>query len=131
MASPGLVELGIGARTADAIAAAGGVVPGADIGALNLAAPVRDGEQVRVPSALPTSAAGGGGGNVPDDGLVHVNTADAAGLQALPGVGPVLAARIVAYREQHGPFSAVEDLLDVAGIGEARLAALRDAVAIP
>jgi competence protein ComEA len=127
-----LVELAIGARTADAIAAAGGVVPGADIGALNLAAPVRDGEQVRVPSTLPTSAAGGGGGgDPPDDGLVHVNTADAAGLQALPGVGPVLAARIVAHREQDGPYGTVEDLLDVAGIGEARLAALRDAVAIP
>jgi competence protein ComEA len=62
---------------------------------------------------------------------VRVNLADAPELEGLPGVGPVLAERIVAYREEHGPFAVVEDLLDVPGIGEAKLAALREAVLVP
>jgi len=62
---------------------------------------------------------------------VHLNLADAVELEALPGVGPVLAGRIVAYREAHGPFVELEDLLDVSGIGEAKLAALREAVLVP
>jgi competence protein ComEA len=62
---------------------------------------------------------------------VRVNTADAAALEGLPGVGPVLAERIVAYREAHGPFGMIEDLLEVPGIGESKLAALRDRVIVP
>lgn len=128
---PGLVQVPAGSRVADAIAAAGGVLPGADVGSLNLAAPVRDGEQVRVADAVDLATGGGGGGDPPDDGRVHINDADAATLELLPGVGPVLAARILAHRQQNGPFAAVEDLLDVPGIGEGRLAAMRDVVAIP
>lgn len=131
VAAPGLVHVPAGARVADAIAAAGGVLPGADVGALNLAAPVHDGEQVRVVDAAELATAGGGGGDPPDDGRVHINDADAATLELLPGVGPVLAARILAHRQQKGPFATIEDLLDVAGIGEGRLAAMRDVVAIP
>ncbi len=125
---PGLVELGEGARVADAVAAAGGVLPGGDLSALNLAAPIRDGDQVRVPAPgeSPPNVDGGS-----DGGLVDPNQASAAELERLPGVGPVLAERIVAYREENGPFRTVEDLLDVPGIGEAKLAALRDAVDLP
>jgi competence protein ComEA len=130
VASPGLVQVPAGSRIADVIAAAGGVLPGADVGSLNLAAPVRDGEQVAVVPATGASA-GGGGGDPPDDGRIRVNHADQAALELLPGVGPVLAARILAHREQNGPFATVEDLLDVPGIGEGRLAAIRDVVAIP
>ncbi len=66
-----------------------------------------------------------------DDGKVRINLADAAGLEALPGVGPVLAARIASHRETHGAFSTIEDLLDVPGIGEGKLAAIRDAAIVP
>lgn len=131
VAAPGLVEVLADARVADVIAAAGGVLPGTDIGALNLAAPVRDGEQVRVGALVGASAGGGGGGDPPDDGRIHINDADAAALELLPGVGPVLAARILAHRTEHGPFQSVEDLLDVPGIGEGRLAAIRDVAAVP
>lgn len=128
VAAPGLVEVPAGSRVADAIAAAGGLLPGGDVATLNLAATVQDGEQIRVADA--SSAAIDEIGAV-GDGLVHVNTADAAALQLLPGVGPVLAERIIAHRDDEGPFVTVEDLLDVPGIGEGKLAALRDVVAIP
>jgi competence protein ComEA len=126
--APGLVSVSRGARVADAVAAAGGALPGADLRGLNLAAPVSDGQQLVVPERL---AGGSEGGGVAADGRVRVNTADVAAMEALPGVGPVLAERIVAHRDQHGPFAAVEDLLDVPGIGEGTLAGLRDAVLVP
>jgi competence protein ComEA len=124
---PGLVEIPTGARIADAVAAAGGASRAADLTGLNLAAPLRDGEQIVVPSLDGAGAAG----VAVDDGKVRVNRATAAELEALPGVGPVLAARIHAYREEHGPFAGVDDLLDVPGIGEGKLAALRDFVILP
>lgn len=127
VAHPGLVDLAAGSRIADAIAAAGGTLPSADLGALNLAAPVRDGERVHIGAEGP----GGATGPAPDDGLVHLNEASEADLERLPGVGPVLAARILDHRNQHGPFAAPEDLLDVPGIGEGRLEAMRDLIAIP
>lgn len=123
---PGLVRLPEGARVGEAVAAAGGVTPLADLSSVNLAAPLADGQQVAVPGrgrSDPGPAAGSGVGRV------RLNSATAAELEALPGVGPVLAGRIVAHREAHGPFASVEDLLDVPGIGEAKLAALRDLVA--
>jgi len=125
VARPGLVSLPASARIADAVVAAGGATDGAVLTSLNLAAPLADGQQLVVPTA---AAAGPGRGG---DGRVPVNTADASALQALPGVGPVLAQRIVEYRERNGPFSLVEDLLDVPGIGEAKLAALREMVLVP
>lgn len=131
--APGVVEVGEGAIVADAIAAAGGARLGADLDAINLAAPVMAGDQVAVPGPGEAGGADGGaaapgsGGN----GKISLNRADATALQDLPGVGPVLAERIVAYRDANGPFSAVEDLLEVSGIGEAKLAAIRDLVTVP
>ncbi len=124
--SPGVVSVPEGSIAADAVEAAGGFLPGARIDRINLAAPVRSGEQIIV--AGPADADGAAG---TPDGLVAVNRANSADLQALPGVGPVLADRIVAHREANGPFTRVEDLLDVPGIGETKLAAIRDFVRIP
>jgi competence protein ComEA len=128
VAEPGMVLVPQGARVADAVVAAGGALPDADLHAVNLAARVSDGQLLAVPSA---SAGGGGTGSTGHDGRVAVNTASAADLESLPGVGPVLAQRIVDHRLRHGPFSTVEDLLDVPGIGEGKLAALRDAAQVP
>lgn len=123
--SPGVVSLPPGALVADAVAAAGGLLPDAATESLNLAAPVSEGEQIVVPgprSASPGTAAQDHGG------LVSLNRASASDLETLPGVGPVLAERIVAFREENGRFETVEDLLEVPGIGEAKLASLRDLV---
>jgi len=128
VARPGLVRVEEGARVADAVVAAGGALPEADLGAVNLAARVADGQRLAVPAS---SAAGGSAPREPDRGTVAVNSASASELESLPGVGPVLAERIVEHRERHGAFAVVEDLLDVPGIGEAKLAALRDAVQVP
>lgn len=110
---------------ADAVEAAGGLRPGAISHSLNLAAPLRAGDQVYVsgPDEESQSPA--------DDGVIAVNRATASDLEELPGVGPVLAERIVAYRETNGPFQQVEDLLDIPGIGESKLASMRDMVRIP
>lgn len=131
VAAPGLYQLAAASRVADAVAAAGGLLPGADTTSVNLAAPIADGEQVVIPG--PAGAASGASVKPGDrgDGKVHLNRATAEDLETLPGVGPVLAERIVEYREQHGPFTTVEDLLDVPGIGEAKLAVLRDQVVVP
>ena len=124
VARPGLVTVEPGARVADVIALAGGLSGEADAASLNLAAPVVDGQQIMVRRA--------GSVAVPaESGLVPVNTADVSQLETISGVGPVLAARIVAYRLEHGPFVVMEDLLDVPGIGEAKLAAMRDSLAVP
>lgn len=125
VARPGLVVLHQDARVADAIVAAGGATGDAVLGSLNLAATVGDGTLLVVPSQSVDGVGSVG------DGLVRLNVATATDLQVLPGVGPVLAERIVAYRESVGSFGAVEDLLDVPGIGEAKLAAIRDLVLVP
>jgi competence protein ComEA len=128
VSKPGLVELPEGSRVADAVAEAGGFLPGARADLINLAATLADGQQIIVPGPdgdLPAVA-----GETPD-GKIHLNLATAAELDALPGVGPVIAERIVSYREENGPFQSVEDLLDVPGIGEAKLADLRDHVQVP
>lgn len=122
---PGLVRVDAEARIADAVAAAGGAVVDADLGALNLAASLHDGERIEVPyRGEPVSEKA-------VDGVVDLNRATAGELEALPGVGPVLAERIVLHRELHGPFVTVEDLLDVSGIGEAKLAQIREAAVAP
>ena len=126
---PGIVSVDVGSRVADVIAAAGGALRSADLDRLNLAATVRDAEHVHVPAIDETGAAPGVGEPAPAG--VDLNAATAIELEALPGVGPVLASRIVAHRDDHGPFATVEDLLDVPGIGEAKLAQLRDAVRAP
>jgi competence protein ComEA len=125
---PGLVELAEGSRVADAIAAAGGLLPGARTEAVNLAAPLTDGQQIVVPGAQGDGPAAPG---ATTNGKIHLNQATASELESLPGVGPVIAERIVTYREEHGLFESIEDLLDVPGIGEAKLADLRDHVQVP
>jgi competence protein ComEA len=123
---PGLYELHDGDRAVDAVAAAGGFTEAADAAGLNLARFVSDGEQIIVPAIGEASAAGAGA--VP--GKVNLNTADAAQLDTLPGVGPATAAKIIAWREQNGRFESIEDLLDVGGIGQAKFDGLRDLVTI-
>ena len=122
---PGLVVIPSGSRVADAVAAAGGLLEDAEPSGLNLAAPVVDGQQIVVRTV------GAAGPPLVDDGRVRLNSATATDLEAIAGVGPVLAERIVAYRERNGPFTEVEDLLDVAGIGESKLEAMRDQVIVP
>jgi competence protein ComEA len=129
VASPGLVQLVPGARVADAVAAAGGALPAADLGRVNLAADIGDGEQIEIP-AHGAEIAGSDAGGASSTG-VDLNRASAEELQQLPGVGPVLAGRIVDHRDEYGAFESLEDLLDVAGIGEAKLDQLRSAVSRP
>jgi competence protein ComEA len=122
---PGLVTLRSGARVADAIDAAGGLLPGTDPAAVNLAAVVTDGQQIAVgaPGAAATAA---GPSTSAAGGPLDLNTASAGDLDTLPGIGPVLAQRIVDFRQQHGSFTTVDQLSDVPGIGPAlygRLAA--------
>lgn len=134
---PGLYELPVGSRVADLLAAAGGPRPGADLDRVNLAAPVVDGTQVYVPrrgeAGAPAAATDGGAGAASGDGPpapVDLNRAGPDELETLPGVGPATAAAIIEYREANGPFATVEDLIDVPGIGEAKLAAVADLVTV-
>ncbi len=161
VARPGVYSLEPGARVADALSAAGGALKAADTDCINLALPVRDGEQVYVPPTQAGIGAGNDGAASPDSGsqpqprqsvvpcippnraditlsapdppqarvssntshtgLININTASAEELQALPGVGPVLAQRIIDYRSANGPFAAVDGLVGVSGIGQAKL----------
>jgi competence protein ComEA len=132
---PGLVRLAAGSRVADALEAAGGALPGTDLATLNLARKVADGELIVVgpaASALPpaVTGTGSGGGAGGAGGLVNLNTATPEQLQTLPGVGPVLASRIIEYRDRTGGFRAVDDLRKVTGIGEARFAELKALVTV-
>jgi competence protein ComEA len=131
VARPGLVRVADGSRVGDVLAAAGGVRPGAALEAVNLAETLVDGQQVVVPG--PGQAVPGPQGTGPDGsgGPIRLNTATARQLEDLPGVGPVLADRIVAHRETNGSFETVEDLLEVSGIGESKLASIRDMVVVP
>ncbi|OKI19144.1 hypothetical protein A6A08_04490 [Nocardiopsis sp. TSRI0078] len=113
---PGLYTLPPGSRVADAVEKAGGALSGADLDLLNLARPLVDGEQVLV--GVPPPAGGSGAGAQGVGGPVNINQADRALLETLPGVGPVIADNIIAYREEHGPFGSVDELLNVSKIGE-------------
>jgi competence protein ComEA len=127
---PGLYRVPGGARVADAVARAGGPTPKAQLELVNLAARLADGEQVVVPRRGATGALPGGGtGATAASGPVHLNSATLEQLDALPGVGPVTAQKILAYRQQHGGFGSVDELDAVPGIGPARLADLRALVA--
>jgi len=136
--TPGLYELREGDRAVDAVAAAGGFADGADQSGLNLARFVTDGEQIVVPvvGEAPVAQAGGGtagggaAGGAVVPGKVNINTADAAALETLPRVGPAMAARIIAWRDENGRFTAVEDLMSVTGIGEKTFDAMKDLVTV-
>jgi competence protein ComEA len=125
---PGLYRLASGARVADALSHAGGTTAKADLDQVNLAAPIADGEQVVVPRRTPggTSAASAGG-SAPK-GPVQLSTATVEQLDALPGVGPVTAQKIVDYRTEHGAFTSVDELDAIPGIGPARIDQLRGLV---
>jgi competence protein ComEA len=135
---PGVVTVPAGARVIDVLKAAGGPSPGADIGMLNLARKVADGELVTVGVPAPAPAGSGSAGEAPSAGdaaggstaPIDLNTATPAELETLPGVGPVLAQRILDWRTEHGQFATVDQLSDVPGIGDARLAQLRDLVRV-
>ena len=126
---PGIVVVPAGSRVHEAVDAAGGVAGTPDLSTLNLAREIQDGEQIVVGG--PPAEGGGSASEGADAGArININTADTSTLEELPGVGPVTAQAIVDRRTDHGPFRAVEDLLDVKGIGEATLAELRDRVAV-
>ena len=130
--SPGLYRLRDGSRIADAVRRAGGALRGADLAALNLAAPLVDGVQVLVPTRVtaggtPATSAGGGAGD-PSASAVSLSSATVEQLDELPGVGPVTAQKIVDFRTEHGPFGSVDDLDAVPGIGPTRIEQLRDLV---
>lgn len=131
---PGVYEFATGQRVIDAVDAAGGARPGADLTALNLAAPLTDGTQILVSKA--GAAPAGGGTTLPGSTggtggtLVNINTASATELETLSGVGEVIAAAIVDYRTQNGPFTSVDQLEDVSGIGPATMEEIRDSVTV-
>jgi competence protein ComEA len=127
---PGLYRLPQGARVADALRRAGGATRRADVSLVNLAQLVSDGEQIAVPRrGSGAVAAGAGPAGAAATGPVHLNSATAEELDALPGVGPVTAEKIVDYRAKHGAFSSVDELDAIPGIGPARLDQLRGLVA--
>ncbi|MFD5030040.1 helix-hairpin-helix domain-containing protein [Streptomyces sp. NPDC058405] len=131
---PGVLRLPAGSRVADALRAAGGVTPGADLTGLNRARVLMDGEQVVVGGPSPPGPGTGGGvggfgdGGAPATGPVSLNSGTADQFDTLPGVGPVLARHIIDYRTQHGGFRSVEELREVNGIGERRFADLQPLV---
>jgi competence protein ComEA len=135
---PGLLHLPSGTRVATALDRAGGPTRRADLTLVNLAAPLQDGQQIVVPvkgraeNAAPggasAAAAAAPGAAAPPGAKVHLSTATAEQLDEIDGLGPTLAERIVEYRDAHGGFRSIEELAEVEGIGEKRLAALRDAL---
>lgn len=133
---PGVLHLPAGSRVIDALTAAGGALPGAEVAAVNLARVLVDGEQVRIPApgeqAPPASVVAGTGGGTTggSSALVNLNTADLAALDTLPGVGPVLAQRILDWRVAHGRFTSVDELAEVSGIGQRMLEQLRPKVTV-
>ncbi len=129
VAQPGVVRLALGARVADALTAAGGGTADADLGAVNLARVLTDGEQLLVPVVGAEPAGPPASAAVVEDGLVDLNRADPATLETLPGVGPVLAERIVRHREEQ-PFTTVDELDDVPGIGPSLMSQLRALVRV-
>jgi competence protein ComEA len=135
VARPGLLILPGGSRVDDAVRAAGGALPDADLAGLNLARRLVDGEQLLVGLPQPAVPSGGGSTGGPSgggsaDGLVDLNTATLAQLDALPGIGPVLAQKLLDWRTEHGRFGSVDQLREVSGIGEAKYGEIKDKVRV-
>lgn len=132
--TPGVYELPATSRVMDAITAAGGTLPGTDTSDINLARIIKDGEQVYVePAAVPKSFVQG---SAPirvvkkKSGPININRATVGELDSLPGIGPVLASRIIDYRKANGPFISIDDLQKVSGIGSAKFAQLKSKVRV-
>ena len=129
---PGVYRMRAGARVDDAVGRAGGATPRADLTQVNLAAKVEDGRQIVVPRRVPAAATGAGGSSSPAQPGVplNLNTATLEQLDELSGIGPATAQKILDYREEHGGFGSVEELGQVPGIGDVRLASLREQVRV-
>ncbi len=127
---PGLYVLDLDSRMVDAVAAAGGTTDEADLAGINLARLLDDGEQIIVPEMAVAGAQAGAGPVHPADERIDLNAADQTSLETLPRIGPALAERIIAWRDENGRFSSVDDLLAVPGIGEKLLAGIRDGVRV-
>jgi len=129
---PGVYQFAPGARVVDAVEQAGGARDGADLSLINLAAPLVDGQQILVPKegAVPVGGSVGGVPGVGGAPLININTADATALESLNGIGESLAAAIIQYRTEHGPFTSVDQLDEVSGIGPATLEKLRPSVTV-
>lgn len=142
VARPGVYSLPMGSRLQDAITAAGGFLSEADPEGLNLAAPLEDGALIKIPTrtvsqALPTQPATAGSKSnpgaataTPADRLIHINTATLEELDTLPGIGPVIAQRIIDYRTTYGPFASIESIQAVSGIGPAKFESIKDLITI-
>lgn len=130
--NPGVYQLPAGSRVGDAIKAAGGVQKGSDSSSVNLARFIEDGEQIYVSNVdvIEQGRSGQNSNRIVGQGRLNVNRANESELDGLPGVGPVLAQRIIAYRNEHGNFGAIEDLQKVAGIGPAKFSELRTFVTV-
>ena len=134
---PGLFQLGVGARVMDAVAAAGGLTETADPAGTNLARRLSDGEQLYLPQVgevpagpPPVSGGAGAAGGAASGQKVNLNTATVAELDTLPRIGPLMAQRIIDYREANGPFAGVDDLRSVTGIGDKTFEGLKDLVTV-
>ena len=136
VANPGVYSLDEGLRVCDAVEAAGGLAEDADASTVNLARVLSDGEHIDLPTkaeveaALAQGPAGGASGAAAATSLVNINTADASALETLSGVGSATAQAIISDREQNGPFSSIEDLMRVDGIGEKKFAKLKDSICV-
>jgi competence protein ComEA len=140
--APGVVRLPAGARVTDALQIAGGPTGKAELAAVNLAAPVTDGQQIVVPekgatSAVTVAPAGGASGGLGAAGgtsgpaaPVNINTASLEELDALDGVGPSTAQKIIDYRTEHGGFKTIDEIKEVPGIGDAKFAAMKDSITV-
>ena len=135
---PGLYELPLGSRVRDAVNAAGGLLTDADTAAVNLAAPLEDGQQLEIPSLSgnlggtqpPVTAAPTPASAATPSELVNINTATLEELDKLPGIGPTTAQNIVDYRTEHGPFQRIEDLMNVPNIGPATFDRLKQLITV-
>ena len=131
VANPGVYSLDEGLRVCDAVEAAGGLTEDADASTVNLARVLSDGEHIALPTkAEVETALGSAGGAAVASSLVNINTADASALETLSGVGSATAQAIISDREQNGPFSTIEDLMRVDGIGEKKFAKLKDSICV-